>query len=363
MVLSILFPPYYGEGFTRACSQGCTACMFRQETVCGVCSHISQTRSHQVSRHLCSIGGHSTQAWVFITRHLTCPLTSGCTILILQSRRGQWNDRQGARHHAGDYRGLLDTPRVPRWQHQEPDEVFGETTQPSRMSMQARRSMFERGNSADEMPHLTKPLDRNVSGRGFESGNSGIFESGNGGRFESGDSRRFESGDSCRFDSGDSCRFESGDNHRFGSGDSATSAPLVEPQDVCLYRHKPVLPPDLAPSQGLGSRMGINKWETTEDLRGQVPTEQDVMIPASEPSTVSHVTSPESLATQEVMSQEVMSPENGQVHAESDAEVCTGEVRRSGGVGGSGGGGSAQNPLWGSYWFYSRLSVGYIFKC
>ena len=171
--------------------------------------------------------------------------------------------------------------------------------------MQARRSMFERGNSAEEMPHLTKPLDSNVSGRRFES------------------------------------------------DDSATSAPLVEPQDVCLYRHKPVLPPDLAPSQGLGSRMGINKWETTEDLSGQVPMEQEVM-PASEPSAVSDVTSPESPATQEVMS-----TENGQDHAESDAEVCTAEVRRSGGVGGSGGGSTKKN-LWGLYWFYSRLPVGPI---
>ncbi|KAK2149048.1 hypothetical protein NP493_3072g00002 [Ridgeia piscesae] len=58
-----------------------------------------------------------------------------------------------------------------RWQHQNSDDVFAESTQPSRMSMQARRSMFERGNSAEEMPHLTKPLDSNsnVSGRRFES--------------------------------------------------------------------------------------------------------------------------------------------------------------------------------------------------
>lgn len=179
---------------------------------------------------------------------------------------------------------MVDASRVPRWQHQEPDDVFVESTKPT--SIQDRQSMFEQRTSMEDMPYL-KPVVSQVKDVSPTSGQ----------------------------------RFESNNN-----------APL-ESQDVCLYRHKPILPPDLSvsPEQGRdlpqgsmflqgsmfpqGSRRTINKWGTTEDLSGFVAGTDNVM--SVEVPAVADVTSPELDLTQEVTT-----AENGQAQTKSDSEVC-----------------------------------------
>ena len=204
--------------------------------------------------------------------------------LVLQPTKRQF---QGTRRTDRDYKELLDQPPVPRWRHHDPDDVFEESVRPSRISIQERRSMFEQRTLAVEIPQLTKPAVNPI-----KTGSS-----------------------VTRFDSG-----------------SVASAPLMEPQSVCLYRHKPILPPDLAARQEQGSSAAMNMWDAIKPADGvedqsstDLPMSRDVM--SQEVPKLRDVTSSEVLAVCDLKSRESQgaqesSAETGQEILESDSEVC-----------------------------------------
>ena len=122
---------------------------------------------------------------------------------------------------------------------------------------------------------------------------------------------------------------------------SVTSAPRLEPQSVCLYRHKPILAPHLAARQEQRSSVAMNMWETIKPGDGiddasltDIPTSHDVMsrdvpkAPSPEVPRLRDVASSEVLAIRDVKSpesqlaQEATTTETGQQMQESDSEVC-----------------------------------------
>ena len=180
---------------------------------------------------------------------------------------------------------------MPRWRHHDPDDVFEESVRPTRISIQERRSMFEQRTLAVEIPQLTKPALNPI-----KTGSS-----------------------LTRFDSA-------------VDTSSLTSAPLVEPQSVCLYRHKPILPPDLAARQEQGSSAAMDMWDAIKPADGiedasstDLPMSRDVM--SQEVPTLRDVTSSEVLAVRDLKSRESQGAqescaETGQPIGESDSEVC-----------------------------------------